>query len=87
MVIDEDELLQAVVRVVNEGNPAHAGNVRVKLGKIADDGDYFDVGVVAADLAELESLGELALDRRVDWGGSESTAKTRIAYVLRIEKK
>jgi hypothetical protein len=85
--IDEDELLEAVVRVVNEGNPAHAGNVRVKLGKIADDGEYFDEVVVAADLAELESLGKLELDRRIDWGGSEPMPKTRIAYVLRSEQK
>ena len=87
MVIDEDELLKAVVSVVNEGNPAHAGNVRLKLGKIADDGDYFDVGVVAAELAELEALGKLELDRRVEWGGSERTPKTHIAYVLRFEEK
>ena len=87
MAIDEDELLEAVVRVVNEGNPAHAGNVRVKLGKIADDGEYFDEMVVAADLAELESLGKLELARRTDWGGIEPMPKTRIAYVLCSEKK
>jgi hypothetical protein len=87
VVIDEDELLQAVVRVTNEGNPAHAGNVRVKLGKTADDAEYFDVMVVAADLEELESLGKLELDRRIDWGGSEPMPKTRIAYELPSEKK
>jgi hypothetical protein len=87
VAIDEDELLEAVVRVTNEGNPAHAGNVRAKLGKIADDGEYFDEMVVAADLAELESLGKLELARRIDWGGSEPIPKTRIAYVLCSEKK
>ena len=84
MVIDEDELLDAVVRVTNEGNPAHADNVRDALGQIADDGEYFDVMVVAEDLAELESLGKLQL---IEWGGSEPMPKTRIAYELRYEKK
>jgi hypothetical protein len=87
VAIDEDELLEAVVRVVNEGNPAHAGNVRAELGKISDGGEYFDEMVVAADLAELESLGKLELDRRIDWGESEPIPKTRIAYVLRSEQK
>jgi len=87
VAIDEDELLEAVVRVVNEGSPAHAGSVRAKLGKIADGGEYFDEMVVAADLAELESLGKLELDRRIDWGESEPIPKTRIAYVLRSEQK
>jgi hypothetical protein len=87
VVIDEELLLEAVVRVTNEGNRAHAGNVRVELGKIADDGEYFDEMVVAADLAELESLGRLELARRIDWRGSEPMPKPRIAYELRGEKK
>ena len=82
MVIDEDELLDSV-RVVNEaGNPADAGNVRAELGDIADEGGYFDVWVVADDLAELESLGKLKLAPAFAWGGSESTPKARIAYDL-----
>jgi hypothetical protein len=63
VVIDEDELLDSV-RVVNEaGHPADAENVRAELGDIADEGGYFDVWVVADDLAELESLGKLKLAR------------------------
>jgi hypothetical protein len=87
VVIDEDELLEAVVRVTNEGNPANAGNVRDALGQIADDGEYFDVMVVAVDLEELESLGKLERAPHIDWGGSEPMPKTRIAYELRYEKK
>jgi hypothetical protein len=82
VVIDEDELLDSV-RVVNEaGNPADAGNVRAELGDIADEGGYFDLWVVADDLAELESRGKLKLAPAFDWGGSESTPKARIAYVV-----
>jgi hypothetical protein len=86
VVIDEDELLDSV-RVVNEaGNPAHAGNVRAELGDIADEGGYFDVWVVADDLAELESRGKLKLAPAFDWGGSEATPKALIQYVLPSEQ-
>jgi hypothetical protein len=86
VVIDEDELLDSV-RVVNEaGNPADAENVRAELGDIADEGGYFDVWVVADDLAELESLGKLKLAPAFAWGGSESTPKARIRYVLPREE-
>ena len=57
MVIDEDELLESVRAVYDAGKSAHAINVRIELGDIADDGGYFDVMDVADDLAELESLG------------------------------
>jgi hypothetical protein len=86
VVIDEDLLLKAVVRVINAEKPAHAENVRVELGEIADDGRYFDVWLVADDLAELESLGKLKLAPAFAWGGSESTPKARIRYVLPREQ-
>ena len=56
-MIDEDELLESVRAVYDAGRSAHAINVRIELGDIADDGGYFDVMDVADDLAELESLG------------------------------
>jgi hypothetical protein len=69
------------VRVVNAaGKAAHAESVRVQLGEIADDGGYFDVWVVADDLAELESRGKLKFAPAFDWGGSESTPRARIEY-------
>ena len=87
MVIVEGLLLGAV-RVVNAaGEAANAENVRVQLGKIADDGRYFDVWVVADDLADLESRGKLKLAPAFDWGGSESTPKARIAYVVPRKKQ
>jgi S1-C subfamily serine protease len=80
VVIDEG-LLLGTVRVVNPARKAaHAENVRVQLGKIADDGRYFDVWVVADDLADLESRGKLKLAPAFAWGGSESTPKARIQY-------
>ena len=84
-MIDEDELLKAVVRVIKAENPANAECTRVELGEIADDGRYFDVWVVGDDLAELESLGKL---KRVafDWGDVESMPKTRIAYAVPSEQ-
>jgi hypothetical protein len=57
VVIDEDQLLDAV-RVVNEaGRPVHAENVRKYLGQFADEGGYFEVGVVAADLEDATPYG------------------------------
>ena len=53
MVIDEDLLLDAVWEVNEAGKRGRAGNVRDELGKIADGGGYFEVMVVADDLAEL----------------------------------
>ena len=87
MVIDEDELLESVRAVYDAGKSAHAINVRIELGDIADDGGYFDVMDVADDLAELESLGKLKLAPAFDWGGSESTPKARIAYVVPRKKQ
>ena len=86
-MIDEDELLKAVVRVIKAENPANAECTRVELGEIADDGRYFDVWVVADDLAELESRGKLKLAPAFDWGASESTPKARIAYVVPGKKQ
>jgi hypothetical protein len=57
VVIDEDELLESVRAVYDAGKSAHAVNVRVELGDIADDGGYFDVMDVADDLAELGRSG------------------------------
>jgi hypothetical protein len=86
-VIDEGLLLEAV-RVVNEaGKRARAHKVRVELGKIADDGGYFDVMDVADNLAELESRGKLKRVPTFDWGGVESMPKTRIAYELPGERE
>ena len=82
VMIDEDLLLDAVWEVNEAGKHARAGNVRHELGKIADDGGYFDVIDVADDLAELESLGKLKRAPAFDWGGVESMPKTRIAYVV-----
>jgi hypothetical protein len=86
VVIDEDVLLKAVVRDIKAEKAAHAGNVRVELGEIADDGGYFDVWVVADDLAELESLGKLKLAPAFAWGGSKSTPKALIQYELPSEQ-
>ena len=80
MVIDEDELLESVRAVYDAGKSAHAVNVRVELGDIADDGGYFDVMEVADDLAELESLGKLSRAPAVDGSGSEPPPITRIPY-------
>jgi hypothetical protein len=77
VVIDEDLLLTAVVRVIKAEKPAHAVNVRVELGEIADDGGVMDV---ADDLEELESLGKLERTPAVDWSGTEPPPKTRIPY-------
>jgi hypothetical protein len=81
VVIDEDQLLDAV-RVVNgAGRPVHAENVRKYLGEFAD-----EVGVVAADLEELESLGKLTRAPAIEWNDSGPTPKTRIRYVLPSEQ-
>jgi hypothetical protein len=80
VVIDQDELLESVGAVYDAGKSAHAINVRIELGDIADDRWYFDVMDVADDLAELESLGKLSRVPAVDWGGSEPPPKTRIPY-------
>jgi hypothetical protein len=86
VVIDEDELLDAV-RVVNgAGRPVHAENVRKYLGQCADEGGYFEVGVVAADLEELEALGKLKRAPAFEWDDSGPTPKTRIRYVLPSEQ-
>jgi hypothetical protein len=86
VLIDEDELLKAVVRVIKAEKPANAECTRVELGEIADDGRYFDVWVVGDDLAELESRGKLKLAPAFDLGGSESTPKARIQYELPSEQ-
>ena len=80
VVIDEDLLLDAVWEVSEAGKRGRAGNVRDELGTIADDGRYFEVMVVADDLAELESLGKLSRAPAVDWSGSEPPPITRIPY-------
>jgi hypothetical protein len=76
----DDELLESVRAVCDAGKSAHAGNVRVELGDIPDDGGYFDVMDVADDLAELESLGKLSRAPAGDWDYSGPTPETRIAY-------
>ena len=86
MVIDEDQLLDAV-RVVNgAGRPVHAENVRKYLGQFADEGGYFEVSVVAADLEELESLGKLERAPANEWNDSGPTPKTRTRYALPSEQ-
>jgi hypothetical protein len=80
VVIDEDELLESVRAVYEAGKSAHAVNVRVELGDIADDGGYFDVMDVADDLAELQSLGKLSRAPAGDWDYGAPTPETRIAY-------
>jgi hypothetical protein len=86
VLIDEDLLLDAVWEVNEAAKPAHAGNVRVELGQISGEGGYFDVWVVADDLAELQSLGKLKLAPAFAWGGSESAPKARIQYELPTEQ-
>jgi hypothetical protein len=86
MVIGQDLLLEAVRDVSKAGNPAHAETVRVDLGKIADDGGYFDVRIVADDLKELESLGKLKRAPAFDWDEGGPTSDTRIPYVLPSER-
>jgi hypothetical protein len=85
VVINGDLLLEAVGSLREAGVSAHAENVRVELGQLADDGGYFDVGDVADDLAELESLGELERDVEAVWEESGPIPKTRIEYVLPSE--
>jgi hypothetical protein len=85
-LIDEDELLKAVVRVIKAEKPANAECTRVELGEIADEGRYFDVWVIGDDLAELESRGKLKLAPAFELGGSESTARARIQYELPSEQ-
>jgi hypothetical protein len=80
VVIDEDELLESVRAVYEAGKSAHAVNVRVELGDIADDGGYFDVMDVADDLAELQWLGKLSHAPAGAWDYSAPTPETRIAY-------
>jgi hypothetical protein len=80
VLIDEDLLLDAVWEVNEAAKPAHAGNVRVELGQLSDDGGYFDIWVVADELAELESRGKLKVAPVFAWGGSASTPKARIQY-------
>jgi hypothetical protein len=80
VVIDEDELLESVRAVYEAGKSAHAVNVRLELGDIADDGGYFDVMDVADDLAELQSFGKLSRAPAGDWDYSGLTPETRIAY-------
>jgi hypothetical protein len=80
VVIDEDELLESVRAVYEAGKSAHAVNVRVELGDIADGGGYFDVMDVADDLAELQWLGKLSRAPAGDWDYSAPTPETRIAY-------
>ena len=86
MVIDEDELLESVRAIYNTGMSAHAINVRLELGDIADDGGYFDVMDVTDHLTELESLGKLSHAPAVDWSGGDPPPKTRIPYAVTGEK-
>jgi hypothetical protein len=80
VVIDQDLLFKAARAVHEAGKSPHAVNVRVQLGKIADDGGYFDVMDVADDLEELESLGKLERAPAVGWSRTEPTPKTLIRY-------
>ena len=79
-MINEDELLESVRAVYDAGKSAHAINVRIELGDIADDGGYFDVMDVADDLAELEWLGKLSRAPAVDWSAGDPPPKTRVSY-------
>jgi hypothetical protein len=60
--------------------------VRKYLGQCADEGGYFDVGIVAADLEELEALGKLKRAPAFEWNDTGPTPKTRIRYVLPSEQ-
>jgi hypothetical protein len=60
MEINEDLLIKAVRALEEEKGTAHAESVSRHLGPIADDGRCFDAGVVADDLEELESRGNLS---------------------------
>jgi hypothetical protein len=57
VVIDEDELVNAVRTPNAAGKLARADTVRIELGAIADDGGHWELATIAGDLAELESLG------------------------------
>jgi hypothetical protein len=86
VVIDEELLLDAVRVVDGAGRPAHAENVRKYLGQAADTGGHFNVGVVAADLEELESLGKLKRAPAFEWNDSGPPPNTRLPYVLPSEQ-
>jgi hypothetical protein len=86
VAVDEDLLLEAVRVLTEAGKPAHADNVRERLGQTADDGGYWDARDVADDLEELESRGKLEFDRRIDWSGGVPTPRTRIPYILPSEQ-
>jgi hypothetical protein len=72
--------------VSSTGGPVHAENVRKYLGQFADEGGYFEVGVIAADLEELESLGKLKRAPAFEWNESGPTPNTRIRYALPSEQ-
>ena len=80
MVIDEHDLIKAVRALNAAGRPARADTVSIELGAIADDGGYWDVMIIADDLAELESLGKLERAAAFEWEGIGRPPKALIAY-------
>jgi hypothetical protein len=82
VVIDEDELVNAVRTLNAAGKLARADTVRIELGAIADDGGHWELATVADDLAELESLGKLERPAAFEWEGIGPPPKTRIAYAV-----
>jgi hypothetical protein len=86
VVIDEELLIQSV-RVLNaQGRPARSDTVSIQLGAISDQGEHWDVVIVADDLAELESLGKLERAAAFEWEGIGLPPKTLVAYAVPSEQ-
>jgi hypothetical protein len=87
VIIDEERLIESV-RVLNaQGRPARSDTVSIELGAIAGSGEYWDVAIVADDLAELESHGKLERAAAFEWEGIGLPPKTLIAYAVPSEQK
>jgi hypothetical protein len=86
VVIDEDELVNAVRTLNAAGKLARADTVRLELGATAGDGRQWELATVADDLAELESLGKLERPAAFEWEGIGPPPKTRIAYAVTGEQ-
>jgi hypothetical protein len=86
VVIQEEELVKAVRALNSAGRPARADTVSIELGAIADDGGYWNVAIVADDLAKLESLGKLERAAAFEWEGVGAPPKPMIAYEVPRER-
>jgi hypothetical protein len=78
VVIDEHLLLEAIRVVRDAGAPPDPTNVSVALGATAEDGGYWDVTIVAGDLAELESLGKFEHAPRLVATVADATVPTAL---------